>query len=208
MKFKIKNIDNIEVVQYSGKVYDLTVEKDHSYNINGVIVHNSVCSTRIITGVGVPMITSILDCVEVADEYDIPVIADGGIKTPGDVAKALGAGASTVMLGSLLAGTLESPGVISRDGVWPNEQLYKKFRGSASLASKMDRQEGEKNVEGVSTIIPYKGKVKRIVNDICDGVRSSMSYVGVNNMNDFSSNVEFVQVTSSGIKEASPHAKK
>ena len=146
----------------------------------------SLCSTRIQTGVGVPMVSSILSCVTVADEYDVPCMADGGIRSSGDVCKGLGAGADTVMLGSLLSGTKESPGVITKQGQWPNEVLQKKYRGSASIESKTDRGES-KNVEGYSTTVPYKGKVKRIISDVIDGLKSSMSYVGVNNLEEFHS---------------------
>ena len=134
----------------------------------------SLCSTRIQTGVGIPMVTSIRNCVDVADEYDVPCMADGGIRNSGDVCKGLGAGADTVMLGSLLSGTKETPGMITKQGQWPNEVLQKKYRGSASVESKLDRGE-RKNVEGYSTTIPYKGKVKRIISDVIDGLKSSMS---------------------------------
>lgn len=164
----------------------------------------SLCSTRIQTGVGIPMVSSIRDCVSVADEFDVPCMADGGIRNIGDVCKGLGSGADTVMLGSLLSGTKESPGMITKTGVWPNEVLQKKYRGSASLESKSDRGES-KNVEGYSTTIPYKGKVRRIITDIVDGLKSSMSYVGAHDLNDFHSKCEFVKVTNSGVSEAKPH---
>ena len=164
----------------------------------------SLCSTRIQTGVGLPMVSSIRDCVAVADEYDVPCMADGGVRSPSDVCKGLGSGADTVMLGSLLSGTKESPGTITKQGIWPNEILQKKYRGSASLESKTDRGES-KNVEGYSTTIAYKGKVKRIVNDIMDGVRSSMSYVGAKNILEYQVKCDFVRVTSNGVQEAKPH---
>jgi IMP dehydrogenase len=117
------------------------------------------------------------------------------------VCKGLACGADTVMLGSLLSGTKETPGEISKVGEWPNEQLYKKYRGSASLDSKYDRGE-EKNVEGNSKLIPYKGKARRILNDIKDGIKSSCSYVGASNLNEFRSLAEFVKVTEAGQIEA------
>ena len=122
----------------------------------------------------------------------------------GDVSKAIGAGADSVMLGSLVSGTKETPGDIHKVGEWPNERLYKKYRGSASLDSKSDRGEYD-NVEGNSKIIPYKGKVKRIISDIRDGISSSCSYVGAGNLLDFQSRCEFVQVTQAGVVEAKPH---
>ena len=164
----------------------------------------SLCSTRIQTGVGVPMVSSILSCVAVADGYNVPCMADGGIRSSGDVCKGLGAGEDTVMLGSLLSGTKESPGVITKQGVWPNEVLQKKYRGSASIESKTDRGES-KNVEGYSTTVPYKGKVKRIISDVIDGLKSSMSYVGVNNLEEFHSKCELIKVTNAGVTEAKPH---
>ena len=164
----------------------------------------SLCSTRIQTGVGLPMVSSISECVAVADSYDVPCMADGGVRSPGDVCKGLGAGADTIMLGSLLSGTKESPGEITKTGQWPNEILQKKYRGSASLDSKLDRGES-KNVEGYSTTIPYKGKTSRIINDIMDGVRSSMSYVGAKNIQEYQSKCEFVTITSNGLSEAKPH---
>jgi len=133
------------------------------------------------------------------------VMADGGIRLVGDVCKALACGADTVMLGSLLSGTKESPGEIAKSGQWPNEKLYKKYRGSASSESKLARNEENKNVEGNSKITPYKGKIKRIVHDIEDGLRSSMSYVGAVNILAFQARTEFVQVTDAGRIEAHPH---
>jgi len=122
----------------------------------------------------------------------------------GDVAKSLGVGADSVMLGSLLSGTKETPGETIKQGEWPNEKLYKKYRGSASLDSKADRGESD-NVEGNSKIIPYKGKVKRIISDIRDGLSSAFSYVGASDVLDFQSKCEFVKVTQAGVIEAKPH---
>ena len=207
MKFKLKKIEKIEHKHYDGKVYDLTVEKDHSYNINGVVVHNSLCETRIRTGVGIPQVTALIDCIRAVGESGepIPVIADGGIRMTGDVAKALSLGADTVMVGSLLAGTRESPGEIHRMGMWPNEQLFKKYRGSASAEVKQAHGLEEKNVEGNSKLIPYKGKSERIISDINDGVRSAMSYVNAKDMSDFHAKCDHVLITQNGLIEAKPH---
>jgi len=166
--------------------------------------NGSLCETRIRTGVGLPSVTALLDVCSVADGYNVPVIADGGIRNVGDVCKGLGSGADTIMVGSLLSGTKESPGTIEKKGQWPNEQLFKKYRGSASLDSKLDRGE-DKNVEGNHKVIPYKGKVKRIIGDIEDGIRSSCSYVGASNLEEYRSLVEFVEVTRAGQVEAQPH---
>ena len=163
--------------------------------------NGSLCETRIRTGVGLPSVTALLDVCSTADNYNVPVIADGGIRNVGDVCKGLGSGADTIMVGSLLSGTKESPGTIEKKGQWPNEQLHKKYRGSASRDSKGN----DKNVEGNHKVIPYKGKVKRILHDIRDGIRSSCSYVGASNLEEYRSLVEFVEVTKAGQVEAQPH---
>ena len=168
------------------------------------IGNGSLCETRIRTGVGIPQVSALLDCVAIADTYSVPVIADGGIRNIGDVCKGLACGADTIMLGSLLSGTKETPGEIEKVGKWPNEQLFKKYRGSASLDSKKSRGD-DKNVEGNHKVIPYKGKVKRIINDIQDGVRSSFSYVGASNMDEYYSKVELIEVTRAGNLEGNPH---
>jgi IMP dehydrogenase len=166
--------------------------------------NGSLCTTRIRTGVGVPSVTALLDAISVSDIYSVPVIADGGIRNIGDVCKGLGCGADAVMLGSLLSGTKETPGEISKVGQWPNEQLYKKYRGSASLESKLERDEN-KNVEGESQLILYKGKIKRIIVDIIDGLKSSMSYVGAKDLIEFQTLAKFVKITPAGTIEAQPH---
>ena len=168
------------------------------------IGNGSLCETRLRTGVGIPQVSAIIDCVTIADSYDVPIIADGGVRTVGDVCKGLGCGADSIMLGSLLSGTKETPGEIEKIGEWPNEQLFKKYRGSASLDSKLDRGE-DKNVEGNSKVVPYKGKIRRILGDIIDGIRSSCSYVGASSLEEFRSLVEFVEVTGAGQVEARPH---
>ena len=172
----------------------------------------SVCETRIRTGVGVPQVTALYECVEVADRFDIPVMADGGMKTPGCVAKAIALGAESCWFGSLLSGTKETPGPFQKVGEWPNEQLFKQYRGSASLSQKSHQgQSGSgpypmaKNVEGNSTLVPFKGKAERIVGDILDGLRSSMSYVGAETITEFQAKARFIRVTNAGMIEARPH---
>ncbi len=203
---KIKNIQGVEVIAgavATGEAVQYLCEKGADA-IRVGIGNGSLCETRIRTGVGVPQVTALLDCVAVADTYGCPTIADGGVRNIGDVCKGLACGADTVMLGSLLSGTKETPGTIEKIGEWPNEQLYKKYRGSASLDSKYDRGE-EKNVEGNSKLIPYKGKARRILNDIKDGIKSSCSYVGASNLDEYSTLVEFIEVTRAGQIEALPH---
>jgi IMP dehydrogenase len=164
----------------------------------------SVCTTRNMTKVGVPQVTAVAACAN-NSESKTPIIADGGIRYPGDVASALALGASAVMIGGLLSGTKETPGDTHKQGSWPSEMLYKYYRGSASIDSKVDRGEETKNVEGASSTVPYKGKARRIVGDIMDGVRSSMSYLGARNITSFQTRAEFVRVTNAGVVEASPH---
>lgn len=156
----------------------------------------SLCTTRVKTGFGVPNVTCLEDIVKVSK---VPVIADGGIRTSGDISKALAIGASTVMLGSLIAGTEQSPGsIINKGGA-----LYKRYRGAASLETKVTHRQEARNVEGESTVIPYKGGIKYIVNDLMDGVRSALSYGGASNLREYKP--EIIRVTNSGIKEAAPH---
>ena len=171
------------------------------------IGNGSLCETRIRTGIGIPQVTALIECIRAVEEsgLDVPIIADGGIRMTGDVAKALSLGADSVMIGSLLAGTRESPGEIHRMGMWPNEQLFKKYRGSASAEVKQVHGLEEKNVEGNSKLIPYKGKVERIISDIGDGVRSAMSYVDATTIEEFQAKSEHVLITQNGLIEAKPH---
>ena len=156
----------------------------------------SLCTTRVKTGFGVPNVSCLEDIVSVSKT---PVMADGGIRSSGDISKALAIGASSVMLGSLIAGTDEAPGQI----VETNKGLYKRYRGSASLETKVTHGQKTRNVEGESTTIPYKGGVKFIVNGLLDGIKSALSYGGAKTLEDF--NPPYVKVTNSGINEAKPH---
>ena len=197
---------NVEII--GGSIATAEAARDLcEWGVDGIragIGNGSLCETRIRTGIGIPQVSALLDICSTADIFGVPVNADGGIRNIGDVCKGLACGADTIMLGSLLSGTKESPGNIEKIGEWPNEKLYKKYRGSASLDSKSDRGES-KNVEGNSKIIPYKGKVKRIISDIRDGIKSSCSYVGASSILDFQSKCEFVRVTQAGTIEAKPH---
>ena len=156
----------------------------------------SLCTTRVKTGFGVPNVSCLEDITSVAKT---PVMADGGIRSSGDISKALAIGASSVMLGSLIAGTDEAPGQI----VETPKGLYKRYRGSASLETKVTHGQQTRNVEGESTTIPYKGGVKFIVNGLIDGVKSALSYGGAEDLEHFSPS--YVLVTNSGINEAKPH---
>lgn len=156
----------------------------------------SLCVTRIKTGFGVPNVTCIENIMKVAE---VPIIADGGIRSSGDIAKALAVGASNVMLGSLIAGTDESPGQI----IETQNGLYKKYRGSASLETKIAHGQETRNIEGESTMIPYKGGVKFILSGIIDGVKSALSYAGADSLDHY--HPDYIVVTNSGINEAKPH---
>jgi IMP dehydrogenase len=173
----------------------------------------SICTTRIVTGFGVPQLTAISDCAETGHKYGIPIIADGGIQTSGDITKALAAGASSVMLGNLLAGTEESPGAaIIRDG-----RRYKVVRGMASLSANVARKEIEQQgeidpdewekvvPEGVEALVPYRGTVTDILHQLVGGLRSGMSYAGANTLEELQQNAEFIRITGAGMKESGTH---
>ncbi len=178
----------------------------------------SICITRVVTGVGVPQLTAIIDSAKAAAESDIPLIADGGVRNPGDVTKALAGGASTVMIGSLFAGTEESPGpTILREGV-----RYKLTRGMASLEATIDRRMRDSNAtspknglfeeviegsvpEGVEGLIPYKGRVEEVVRQLLGGLRSGMSYCGARTVSELEAKAEFLRMTEAGLKESHPH---
>ncbi|EAK0492386.1 IMP dehydrogenase [Campylobacter upsaliensis] len=171
----------------------------------------SICTTRIVSGVGVPQISAIDECALEADKFGVPVIADGGIKYSGDIAKALAAGASSVMIGSLLAGTDESPGELF---TYQGRQ-YKAYRGMGSLGAMQkgssDRyfQQGtaqDKLVpEGIEGRVPYVGSIKSAIHQLLGGLRSSMGYVGAKDLLDFRARAEFVEITSAGLKESHVH---
>jgi IMP dehydrogenase len=160
----------------------------------------SMCTTRIITGCGVPQLTAVALCVNEAQKYDIPVIADGGIKTSGDIVKAFAAGAQTVMLGSMLSGCLETPGVI--------EGGRKRYRGMASKDAQVSwRGELPQGMaaEGEARWVNCKGSVENIVHELCGGIRSGMTYLNANAVEDIHKNARFMEMTASGMMESKPH---
>jgi len=175
----------------------------------------SICVTRMVTGFGVPQITAIQECARVAREAGIPIIADGGIRNSGDLVKALAAGASSVMVGSLLAGTTESPGrVVIRNG-----RRYKIVRGMASLTANIDRQQVADEVretgeeidwekvvpEGVEAVVPFRGNVAEVLDQLVGGLRSGLSYGGAFTIEELWDNAEFIQITPAGLFESKPH---
>jgi IMP dehydrogenase len=160
----------------------------------------SMCTTRIITGCGVPQLTAVAMCVLEAEKSGVPVIADGGIKTSGDIVKAFAAGAQTVMLGSMLSGCLETPGEI--------EGGRKRYRGMASKDAQVSwRGELPKGMaaEGEARWVPCKGSVENIVHELCGGIRSGMTYLNANSIAEINKNGRFMEMTSSGMMESKPH---
>ncbi|MCK6582086.1 MAG: IMP dehydrogenase [Anaerolineales bacterium] len=172
----------------------------------------SICITRQVAGSGVPQLTAIIECANAARDSGIPIVADGGIRFPGDVAKAIAAGASAVMIGSLLAGTDESPGMLmTRRG-----HRYKASRGMASLAANIERNKREGNdltreeieeyvAEGVEAAVPYRGKAREVLNQLVGGLQSGMSYSGAHTVGEFQQKAIFVRMTGAGLKESGPH---
>ena len=170
----------------------------------------SICTTRIVSGVGMPQFTAVREVAQVARKYGVPVIADGGLKTSGDIAKALAAGASAVMLGNLFAGTDEAPGrVVVRDGV-----RVKEYRGMGSKAVIESRSGSERYLtngrkavpEGVEGFVPYRGKVRDVVAELASGVQVSMGYVGARSLGVFQKKARFVRVTPAGRIENGAHS--
>jgi IMP dehydrogenase len=173
----------------------------------------SICITRVVTGFGMPQLTAISECAQAGRQIEVPVIADGGLRNSGDITKALAAGASTVMLGSLLAGTDESPGA----AVIRNGRRYKVVRGMASLTANVARKEIERQgeaepdewvevvPEGVEAVVPYRGSVADILHQLVGGLRSGMSYGGVRTLAELWESAEFIRITPAGREESGVH---
>lgn len=188
MKFELVEIKSIKIEPFNDFVYDLEIEDDHSYNVNNIIVHNSACSTRLVTGCGFPQLEAIMRISEV----DIPIIADGGIKNSGDIIKALAAGASAVMIGSLFASCPESCAQQIQD---EKGNKFKIYRGMASYSAKKDNQINDKYVEGESVLKRLSEPVKNILERLEAGIRSGLSYVGAKNIHELQSKAEFVEIS-------------
>lgn len=172
----------------------------------------SICTTRVVAGVGVPQISAIMECAKAARRYNIPIIADGGIKQTGDIAKAIAAGADSVMIGSLFAGTDESPG----EQVLYEGRSYKVYRGMGSLEAmkkgSKDRyfQDVEDDVkklvpEGIEGRVPYKGPLSETIYQMIGGLRAAMGYCGVRNIKELQTKTKFVKITEAGLRESHPH---
>ena len=173
----------------------------------------SICITRVITGSGVPQLTAVLDCAKVGIDSGIPIISDGGTRNSGDATKALAAGASSIMVGSILGGTDESPG----STITKNGKRFKIYRGMASLAASMGRKTKESGTfeltddindyvaEGVEALVPYKGSVTDIITQITGGIRSGLSYCGAHSIKEMQENAEFIKISRAGFAESQPH---
>ncbi|MGM9571940.1 MAG: IMP dehydrogenase [bacterium] len=169
----------------------------------------SICTTRIIAGVGVPQLSAVYNCAKAAAPYGVPIIADGGIKYSGDIVKALAAGANTVMLGGLLAGTEESPGEME---IYQGRS-FKVYRGMGSLGAMKDGskdryfQENEQKLvpEGIEGRVPYKGQLSDVIYQLLGGLRAGMGYCGTPTIDDLRKNAKFVKITGAGLKESHPH---
>ncbi len=196
-------------------VYDIEVDcPTHSFIADNAIVHNSICTTRVVAGVGVPQVTAVFECAEVALRHGVPVIADGGMTSSGDIAKALAAGADSVMLGSMLAGTDESPG----DVILVQGERFKEYRGMGSLGAMKARsfskdryfqgdvEDVDKLVpEGIEGRVPYKGPVQQILYQLVGGLRQAMGYCGTPTVEALKLESRFVRITGAGLRESHPH---
>jgi IMP dehydrogenase/GMP reductase len=196
-------------------VYDIEVDcPSHTFIADNVIVHNSICTTRVVAGVGVPQVTAVYDAVLALAGQGIPVIADGGVRNSGDIAKAIASGADVVMLGSMLAGTDEAPGeVIVAQG-----ERFKEYRGMGSLGAMKARsfskdryfqgdvEDVEKLIpEGIEGRVPYKGPLAPIVHQVVGGLRQSMGYCGAATIDDMKTRTRFTRITPAGLLESHPH---
>lgn len=172
----------------------------------------AICTTRVISGVGVPQISAIIDCAKAAEKHGVPIIADGGIKYSGDITKALAAGASSVMLGSLFAGCEETPGKT----IFLNNRKFKQYRGMGSIgamqAGSKDRyfqshvqERGKFVAEGVEGVVPYKGTIEELVYQMLGGVRSGMGLVGAANISELHKKARMIKITEASLKESHPH---
>jgi GMP reductase len=212
MNYEMIEIETLDMKPYNGYTYDLEVEEDHSYNIDGIVVHNSVCTTRLQAGVGFPQLSAVIECADAAHGLGGHIIADGGCTNPGDVAKAFAAGADFVMLGGMFSGTDEGGGEIitkymySDEVIWDDykheylpkviEKKFVKFYGMSSKTANDKHFGGLKEYrssEGRTVLVPYKGSIKNIIQEILGGVRSTMTYCGADKLKNLSKCTTFIR---------------
>lgn len=212
-KFELVEIEDLHEEEYSGPVYDLEVQGDHSYNIEGTVVHNSSCITRLKAGVGIPQFSTVVECANSAHGLGGHIISDGGIVHTGDISKALGSGADFVMMGSMFAGHDESGGELvskwergnevikdidgSHLGYLDVEKKYKAFYGMSSKKANDKYSGGLANYrssEGREVLIPYKGPISETIRDIKGSIASTMTYIGAKRLKDIPKCATFVRV--------------
>jgi IMP dehydrogenase/GMP reductase len=200
-------------------VYDLEIDDDsHSFVADNVVVHNSICTTRVVAGVGVPQVSAIFEAARACRPAGVPVIGDGGLQYSGDIAKAIACGADTVMLGSLLAGVEESPGEM----VFVNGKQYKSYRGMGSLGAMRSRGQGQSSFskdryfqddvlsdeklvpEGIEGQVPYRGQLASVAHQLVGGLRAGMGYCGARTIAQLQ-NAQLTRITAAGLKESHPH---
>lgn len=214
IKYIKKNYSNVDVIggNVATKEAVLDLIKAGADAVKIGIGPGSICTTRIVTGVGAPQLSAIMECAEEAKKHKVPVISDGGIRYSGDVAKAIAAGASTVMIGSLFAGTKESPGEL----IYHEGKTFKMYRGMGSLGAMSAggkerygqgdvKEEGKFVPEGIEGQIVYKGPVAHEIFQLIGGLKSSMGYLGSKDISTFQKKAKFIQITSAGLFESHPH---
>jgi GMP reductase len=221
MTFQLIPISEIKEVPFKGRVYDLEVKNNHSYNIEGIVVHNSHCSTRKVTGVGYPQVSTARDCSNVAHGLSAGIILDGGMRSSGDIAKAFCANSDMVMIGGMFSGTDEQEGeiitrfyktneveikivdpflssrIIEYRDKEPEEKKYKLFYGMSSNYAQEQHFGGIKKYrasEGSVEEVPYIGPVQNVINEILGGLRSCGTYIGANSIKNFGKCATFIRV--------------
>lgn len=187
--------------------YSKSVQTPNAFKVG--IGGGSMCTTRVVTGCGMPTLQSVMDCYRYTSELGISIIADGGIKNSGDIVKALAAGADAVMIGSLLAGAEETPGELITQSDPYGGGFYKKYRGSASQESYeiQNKVSDHRTPEGESTFVRYKGYTKDILQTLSAGIKSGLTYVGARDLTTLKQNARFIKISNNGLIESKPHGK-
>ncbi len=205
MKFKLTGVKSKTYKSYSGIVHDLTVDSDHSYTVDNIVVHNSICKTRIQTGIGVPTLYSVGEASrarQMMQDKSTSIIADGGIRYPADLVKSIVAGADAVICGRIFAGTEETPGEVLEPEAG---KFCKIYAGMASKEVQERRRGGLKKdtcAEGTETIVPFNDKVEYVVSEFLGGLRSAMTYVGAQNLIELRLNSQFIKISRASLEES------